>query len=80
MAHKLLSEKQLSTFCGSLAMMLRSGVALTDAVALFSGEDASFYSDGDSALPTGLQRVSERLGEALERGESFAAAAAGRSV
>lgn len=75
MAHKLLSEKQLSTFCGSLAMMLRSGVALTDAVALFSGEDASFYSDGDSALPTGLQRVSERLGEALERGESFASAA-----
>ena len=43
MAVQILPEEQISVFCRSLAMMLRSGVTMQEAVELFvqDGDDAS---------------------------------------
>ena len=75
MAEKLLSEKQLSAFCSGLAMMLRSGVPQSDAVALLAREDAAPYAHGDAALASGLHRAAGLIGEYMEAGDDFSAAA-----
>lgn len=64
MAVQILSEEQISVFCRSLAMMLRSGVTMQEAVELFvqDGDDAS------SLLHSTAQQMEKALGE----GQSFA--------
>lgn len=64
MAVQILSEKQISVFCRSLAMMLRSGVTMQEAVELF-------VQDGDDASPL-LHSTAQQMGKALGEGQSFA--------
>lgn len=64
MAEKKLDQKQLSIFCGSIAMMLRSGITVADACALFA-EDT----DAEAA------NAAKAIVEELEAGETFADAA-----
>lgn len=75
MAVKQLSDGQLSAFCTGLSMMLSSGVALTDAIGLFSAENAAFASEDDSRGSAQLKCASEELSALLERGETLADAA-----
>lgn len=60
MAEKKLEQAQLSIFCGSVAMMLRSGVSAGEACSLFAG-------DGDAQIVRAAQHMAERI----ESGESF---------
>lgn len=64
MAVQILSEEQISVFCRSLAMMLRSGVTMQEAVELF-------VQDGDDASPL-LHSTAQRMEKALGEGQSFA--------
>ena len=50
MAEKFLTQEQLSAFCSSLAMLLRSGASLSEASSLFE-EDGM-----DTALAAGFYR------------------------
>lgn len=64
MAVQILSEEQISVFCRSLAMMLRSGVTMQEAVELF-------VQDGDDASPL-LHCTAQQMEKALGEGQSFA--------
>ena len=64
MAVQILSEEQISVFCRSLAMMLRSGVTMQEAVELF-------VQDGDDASPM-LHSTAQQMEKALGEGQSFA--------
>ena len=64
MAVQILSEEQISVFCRSLAMMLRSGVTMQEAVELF-------VQDGDDASPL-LRSTARQMEKALGEGQSFA--------
>ena len=64
MAVQILSEEQLSVFCRSLAMMLRSGVTMQEAVELF-------VQDGDDASPL-LHSTAQQMEKSLGEGQSFA--------
>lgn len=64
MAVQILSEEQISVFCRSLAMMLRSGVTMQEAVELF-------VQDGDDASPL-LRSTAQQMEKALGEGQSFA--------
>ena len=64
MAVQILSEEQISVFCRSLAMMLRSGVTMQEAVELF-------VQDGDDASPL-LHSTAQQMDKALGEGQSFA--------
>lgn len=64
MAVQILSEEQISVFCRSLAMMLRSGVTMQEAVELF-------VQDGDDASPQ-LHSAAQQMEKALGEGQSFA--------
>ena len=64
MAVQFLSEEQISVFCRSLAMMLRSGVTMQEAVELF-------VQDGDDASPL-LHSTAQQMEKALGEGQSFA--------
>ena len=64
MAVQILSEEQISVFCRSLAMMLRSGVTMQEAVELF-------LQDGDDASPL-LHSTAQQMEKALGEGQSFA--------
>ena len=64
MAVQILSEEQISVFCRSLAMMLRSGVTMQEAVELF-------VQDGDDASPL-LHSTAQQMEKALGEGQSFA--------
>lgn len=64
MAVQILSEEQISVFCRSLAMMLRSGVTMQEAVELF-------VQDGDDASPR-LHSTAQQMEKALGEGQSFA--------
>lgn len=75
MSEKILSETQLSAFCGGLAMMLRSGIPPSDAVALLAAADASSGVHGDAALTDGLRRAAARIGGYMETGDDFSSAA-----
>ena len=48
MAEKFLTQEQLSAFCSSLAMLLRSGASLSEASSLFE----------EDGMDTALRRVS----------------------
>lgn len=61
---KMLSSAQINVFCGSIAMMLRSGVPLSQAVAMFAQ---------DAAGPLGT--AAGAITSALEQGSGFAEAA-----
>lgn len=67
MAVQILSEEQISVFCRSLAMMLRSGVTMQEAVELF-------VQDGDDASPL-LHSTAQQMEKALGEGQSIAQAA-----
>lgn len=67
MAVQILSEEQISVFCRSLAMMLRSGVTMQEAVELF-------VQDGDDASPL-LHSTAQQMEKALGEGQSFAQSA-----
>ena len=64
MAVQILSEEQISVFCRSLAMMLRSGVTMQEAVELF-------VQDGDDASPL-LHSTAQQMEKTLGEGQSFA--------
>ena len=64
MAVQILSEEQISVFCRSLAMMLRSGVTMQEAVELF-------VQDGDDVSPL-LHSTAQQMEKALGEGQSFA--------
>ena len=64
MAVQILSEEQISVFCRSLAMMLRSGVTMQEAVELF-------VQDGDDVSPL-LRSAAQQMEKALGEGQSFA--------
>lgn len=64
MAVQILSEEQISVFCRNLAMMLRSGVTMQEAVELF-------VQDGDDASPL-LHSTAQQMEKALGEGQSFA--------
>lgn len=63
---KMLSSAQIHVFCGSIAMMLRSGVPLSQAAAMFAQ---------DTAGPLGA--AAGAITSALEGGSGFAEAAEG---
>lgn len=67
MAVQILSEEQISVFCRSLAMMLRSGVTMQEAIELF-------VQDGDDASPL-LHSTAQQMEKALGEGQSFAQSA-----
>lgn len=65
MADQILSQEQLSALCSSMAMMLRSGVSIQEAAALYAQDPED----------PGLKRASEALQQQMEAGSSFAEAA-----
>lgn len=69
MADKILSQTQISVFCSGIAMMLRSGVPISEAAALFA-EDASGP----------LAEAAKAMSGDMQFGESFADAAAKTGV
>lgn len=64
MEQKMLTQVELSTFCGGVAAMLRSGFSSESAVALFA-EDT----------PGGAGKAARAMCSAMESGEAFASAA-----
>lgn len=66
MADTILTETQLSAFCGSVAMLLRSGAPAGEAAALFARDVRGTLADAAQAVA-----------EAMDAGQSFAEAAAG---
>lgn len=75
MAETYFSEKQLSTFCGSLAMMLHSGVSIQEAMRLFAQEEIGVYAEKNEKFSSELRRVAASMDQALACGESFTEAA-----
>ena len=65
MADQYLTQRQLSTFCSSMAMMLRAGVPMSQAAEVFQGDQA------DRAL----ERAATAMAGAMDQGETFTAAA-----
>ena len=65
MADQILSQEQLSALCSSMAMMLRSGVSIQEAAALYAQDPED----------PGLKQVSEALRVQMEQGSSFVEAA-----
>ena len=61
MADQYFTQQQLSTFCGSIAMMLRAGISLSGTSGLFSGDGA------DAAL----EQAAASMGNAMEQGSRF---------
>ena len=57
MAEKFLTQEQLSVFCSSLAMLLRSGASLSEASSLFEedGMDTVFGSGGKDRRFPGIR-------------------------
>ena len=51
----VLNSTQISVFCGSIAMMLRAGVPLNQAVAMFSQDAAGALSAAAGALAPALE-------------------------
>ena len=70
MADRYFTQQQLSTFCGSIAMMLRAGISLSETSGLFAGDDT------DAAL----EKTAASVGNAMERGSSFSDAAEATGV
>mgnify|MGYP000819565543 CR=1 FL=1 len=77
MAEKFLTQEQLSVFCSSLAMLLRSGASLSEASSLFE-EDGTDTALRQASTETGVfpeyalsvfstAELSGRLDEALDR-------------
>lgn len=64
MAEKMLEQVQLSVFCGSIAMMLRSGVSAGEACGLFAGDTEAE-----------IAKAAKQMAARMETGESFAQAA-----
>ena len=65
MAEKFLTQEQLSVFCSSLAMLLRSGASLSEASSLFE----------EDGMDTALRQASTEISLSVAAGETFSAAA-----
>ena len=65
MAEKFLTQEQLSAFCSSLAMLLRSGASLSEASSLFE----------EDGMDTALRQASTEISLSVAAGETFSAAA-----
>lgn len=65
MAEKFLTQEQLSVFCSSLAMLLRSGALLSEASSLFE----------EDGMDTALRQASTEISLSVAAGETFSAAA-----
>ena len=65
MAETYFSEKQLSTFCGSLAMMLHSGVSIQEAMRLFAQEEIGVYAEKNEKFSSELRRVAASMDQVL---------------
>ena len=65
MAEKFLTQEQLSVFCSSLAMLLRSGASLSEVSSLFEEDD----------MDTALRQTSTEISRSVAAGETFSAAA-----
>ena len=65
MADQYLTQRQLSTFCSSMAMMLRAGVPMSQAAEVFQGDQADRT----------LERAATAMAGAMDNGETFAASA-----
>lgn len=65
MAEKFLTQEQLSAFCSSLAMLLRSGASLSEASSLFE----------EDGMDTALRQASTEISLSVAAGEPFSAAA-----
>lgn len=70
MADQYFTQQQLSTFCGSIAMMLRAGISLSETSGLFSG----------NAADAALEKAAASMGNAMEQGSSFSDAAEATGV
>ena len=65
MAEKFLTQEQLSVFCSSLAMLLRSGASLSEVSSLFE----------EDGMDTALRQASTEISLSVAAGEPFSAAA-----
>lgn len=65
MAEKFLTQEQLSVFCSSLAMLLRSGASLSEVSSLFE----------EDGMDTALRQASTEISLSVAAGETFSAAA-----
>ena len=65
MAEKFLTQEQLSVFCSSLAMLLRSGASLSEVSSLFE----------EDGTDTALRQASTEISLSVAAGETFSAAA-----
>lgn len=65
MAEKFLTQEQLSVFCSSLAILLRSGASLSEASSLFE----------EDGMDTALRQASTEISLSVAAGETFSAAA-----
>lgn len=65
MAEKFLAQEQLSVFCSSLAMLLRSGASLSEVSSLFE----------EDGMDTALRQASTEISLSVAAGETFSAAA-----
>ena len=65
MAEKFLTQEQLSAFCSSLAMLLRSGASLSEASSLFE----------EDGMDTALRQASTEISLSVAAGAPFSAAA-----
>ena len=62
MAEKFLTQEQLSAFCSSLAMLLRSGASLSEASSLFE----------EDGMDTALRQASTEISLSVAAGGPFA--------
>lgn len=65
MAEKFLTQEQLSVFCSSLAMLLRSGASLSEVSSLFE----------EDGTDTALRQASTEISLSVAAGETFSTAA-----
>lgn len=65
MAEKFLTQEQLSVFCSSFAMLLRSGASLSEVSSLFE----------EDGMDTALRQASTEISLSVAAGETFSAAA-----
>ena len=63
MAEKFLTQEQLSVFCSSLAMLLRSGASLSEVSSLFE----------EDGMDTALRQASTEISLSVAAGEPFLA-------
>lgn len=73
---QMLSSEQMNVFCGSIAMMLRSGVALSQAAAMFAQDAAGPLGAAAGAMTSALEDGCG-FAEAAERTGAFPAYALG---